>query len=130
LGQNKQRELLEDVWDICRRDNITVRKLLNEAEARQALASPKLLPQQKAEKIRLWLKRKRYPRLSSFEDAFDSVERRLRWPKDIAIQPSPYFEGEDFSASFRFKNEKEFSDCLAKLQEMGRKKEFSGLFKR
>jgi ParB-like chromosome segregation protein Spo0J len=130
LGQNKQRELLEDAWDICRRDNVTVRKLLNEAEARQALASPKLSPQQKAEKIRLRLKRKRYPRLSSFEDSFDSVRRRTRWPKDIAIQPSPYFESEDFSVSFRFKNEKEFKACVEKLQEIGGKKEFSGLFKR
>ena len=130
LGQNKQRELLEDVWEICRRDTITVRKLLSEAEAPKVLASPKLAPQQKAEKIRLTLKRKRCPRLSSCEDAFDSIRRRLRWPKDIAVQPSPYFEGEDFSASFRFKNKKEFNDCLAKLQQMGRKKEFSGLFKR
>ena len=130
LGQNKQKELLEDVWEICRRDNIAVRNLLNEVEAPKVLASPKLAPQQKAEKIRLTLKRKRYPRLSSCEDAFDSLRRRLRWPKDIAVQPSAYFEDEDFSASFRFKNKKEFNDCLAKLQEMGRKKEFSGLFKR
>jgi len=130
LGQNKQKELLDDIWEICRRDNITVRKLLNEAEAPKILASPKLAPQQKAEKIRQILKRKKYPKLSSCEDAFDSIRQRLRWPKDIAVQPSPYFEGEDFSASFQFKNKKEFNDRLAKLQEIGRSKEFCRLFRR
>jgi len=130
LGQNKQKELLDDVWEISRRDNITVRKLLIDVGAPETLASSKLSPQQKAEKIRRILKRKRYPRLSSYEDAFDSVRRKLRWPKDIALLPSPYFEDEDLFASFRFKNKKEFSNKLAKLQEMGSKKEFSGLFNR
>jgi hypothetical protein len=103
---------------------------LTEGEARQILGSSKLSPQQKAEKIRLTLKRKRYPRLTSFENAFESARRRMRWPKEIAIQPSSYFEAEDISVSFRFKNKKEFRARLKKLQELAAGKEFGEFFKR
>jgi len=130
LGQNKQREILEDLREIGRRDDVSLQEILNDKEIRQALDSPKLSPIQKAEKIRLSLKRMRYPRLSSCEEAFDFALRKIRWPKEIAIRPSPYFEDEDISVSFRFKNEKEFKACAKKLQEMAEKEDFSRLFRR
>jgi len=130
LGQNKQKEIVEDFWEISRRDDVSVQKVLGETEMRQALGSPKLSPLEKAEKIRSILRRKRYPQLSSWQEAFASTLRKVRWPKSIAIQPSPYFEGEDISVSFRFKNEEEFKAGLKKLQEVSGKQEFSRLFKR
>jgi ParB family chromosome partitioning protein len=129
LGQNKQREILEDLWEMSRRDGVSLRKILGGAGARQILGSPKLSPRQKAEKIRLCLRRKRYPRLSSWQDTFDSVVRRIRWPKEIAIQPSPYFEGEDISVSFRVKNREDFKAGAKKLQEMAEKDDISQLFR-
>ena len=130
LGQNKQKEVLEDLWETSRRDEVTLREILKDKEIRQVLDSPKLPPIQKAEKIRLSLKRKRYPQLSSWQDAFDLTLRKARWPKEIAIQPAPFFEDEAISASFRFKDIKEFRAWVKKLQEMAAKEEISGLFKR
>jgi ParB family transcriptional regulator, chromosome partitioning protein len=130
LGQNKQREILEDLWEISRRDNKPLQDILDEAGARRVLGSPKLSPQQEAEKMRLGLKRIRYPQLSYWEDRFKSARRRIRWPKDIAIHPSLNFEGEEISISFLFKNEKEFKARLEQLQAMARKKEFPEFFGR
>jgi len=130
LGQNKQKEILEDLWDINRRDNKPLRNILEEAGRRHVLGSPKLSPQQEAEKMRLGLKRIRHPQLSSREDQFNSARQRIRWPKEIAIHPSLNFEGEDITVSFRFKNEKEFKARLEQLQAMARKKEFPELLSR
>jgi ParB family chromosome partitioning protein len=130
LGQNKQKEIIEGFWEISRRDDVSLQKVLRETEIRQALGSPRLSALQKAEKVRSILRRKRYPQLSSWQEAFASTLRRVRWPRSVAIQPSPYFEGEDISVSFRFKNEAEFKAGLKKLEEVSEKREFSQLFKR
>ena len=130
LGQNKQKEILEDLWEISRRDNRPLLNILEEAGRRHILGSPELSPQQEAEKMRLGLKRMRYPQLSSWEDRFNSTRRRIRWPREIAMHPSLNFEGEDITVSFRFKNEKEFKARLEQLQAIARKKEFPELLNR
>jgi ParB family chromosome partitioning protein len=130
LGQNKQKEIIEGFREISRRDEVSLQEVLRGTEMRQALGSGNLSPLQKAEKVRSILRRKRYPELSSWQEAFASTLRRVRWPRSMAIQPSPYFEGEDISVSFRFRNEAEFKAGLKKLEEASEKREFSQLFKR
>lgn len=130
LGQNKQKEILENSWEICRRDSVSVRHILSDNEARRALVSRKLSPLQKAERIRGFLRRKRFPRLSSREEEFNSALRKIRCPPGLAIRPSPYFEDEKISASFWFKDEGEFRAGVKKLEEIAGNKDLAGLFKR
>jgi len=128
LGQNKQKELLEDLLEVSRKSDIPAEKLLTSKEIQDALKSEKLSPLQKSDKVRLLLKRKRYPSLSSMKDSFDSLLKRIDWPREISVKHSPFFEGEDVSVSFTFKNNVEFQRHLRKLQKLASRKEFSTLF--
>lgn len=129
LGQNKQKEILENLREISLKNDIPAEKVLKSAEILEIVDSEKLSPLQKANKIRILLKRKRFPHLYSWKEAFDSFLKKACWPEDIAINHSPFFEDEDVTVHFNFKNEKEFKSHLLKLQEVASKKEFSRLFK-
>lgn len=129
LGQNKQKEILEDLREISIKNSIPAGKVLESEEIQEILKSESLSPLQRAEKIRQLLKRKRYPHLYSWKDAFDASLSKVQWPKEIAIRTSPFFEDEAISVNFDFKNEKEFKSLVKKLQEAATKKGFSRLFK-
>ncbi len=129
LGQNKQKEILEDLREIAIKNDISAEKVLESDEIQEALKSENVSTLQKADKIRYLLKKKRYPHLHSWKNAFDASLSRVQWPEAIGIHHSPFFEDEDISVNFDFKNEEEFRDCLKKLQKVASKKELSRLFK-
>jgi len=129
LSQNKQKEVLGNLREISLKNDMPVEEVLKSAEILEVMDSEKLSPLQKANKIRLLLKRKRYPQLHLWREDFDSSLKKVRWPKDIAVNHSPFFEDENITVHFSFKNEREFRSHLSKLQEVASRKEFSRLFK-
>ena len=130
IGQNKQREILEDLLEISRRKNISPRNILETPGIQAILQSSKWPPVQKSERVRLALRRERFPHLSAWEESLLSALRELGWPKMISLEPAPYFETDDLEASFRFKDEKEFKACLRKLLEVSSRQEFQKIFTR
>jgi hypothetical protein len=116
LGQNKQKEFLEFLLETSKRDNISVLEILASGALANAINSTSLSPFQKADKIRLLLKKRRYPSLSAQKDAFESSLKKIDWPRDIAIDHSPFFEGEDISIRFTFTNSIEFKEKVQRLQ--------------
>ncbi len=129
LSQNKQKDILEDLREIAIKEDIPAEKVFKAEEIQEVNNSESLSPLQKADNIRLLLKRRRYPYLHSWKDAFDSSLKNVHWPKEISIRHSPFFEDDNLSINFSFKNEKEFRRHLKRLQEVISKKEFSRLFK-
>ncbi len=130
LGQNKQKEFLDSLWEIQRRDEIPVKSILDRKDIRQARRSAKLVPLARSEKIRQILERMRFPQLSARRAAFDSCLRRIGWPGEITVQPSPFFEDEEISVGFRAKNPEEFKKSLARLNEAAGKEGLEALFRR
>ena len=128
LGQNKTKELLEDILEISKRDSIPVREILSRKELADIWKSGNLSLLQKADKIRVLLRRRRYPKLFSWKDSFDSLLTRMKWPEEIMIKPCLFFEEEDLTVSFTFKDKEGFRNSLHKLNELLTKKEFSKLF--
>lgn len=128
LGQNKKKETLEDLLEISKRDGISAEKVLSVQEIIKVLNSEKLSLLQKANKIRLLLKRMRYPTFSSWEESFESFLNKIDWPKGITVRPAPYFEGEEFSVTFAFEDREKFKANLLKLQELASKDEFLKIF--
>jgi len=129
LGQNKQRELLDDLRGIIRRDGVTVRRVLSDGAIGEALSSEALSQLQKADRVRGLLRKLRYPALSAQQGAFDAALRNLGRPREIAIQPSPFFEDEGVSVSFRFKSAAELRDRLRKLERLASRPELLRLFR-
>ncbi len=129
LGQNKQKEILEDLQEISQRESIEAEEILKSREILSIQSSDKLSPLQKADRIRAWLRKRRYPSFSSWKESFDSTLRKMGWPKEIALKHSLFFEDEDISVAFGFKNKKEFEERVSKLKKMASKKEFNKIFK-
>lgn len=129
LSQNKQRELLDDVGEVSRKNDIPVREILGAKDIQEILNSTKFSALQKSEKTRVVLKKKRYPFFSSWKEAFDSSLRKIHWPKEISIKPSPFFEDRNISLTFNFRNKREFEANLSKLQEIASRKEFPEMFR-
>jgi ParB family chromosome partitioning protein len=129
LGQNNQKELIEDLFETSRRDDKTVKDFLEAEEIQEILMSPKLPVLQKSEKLKDMLRKKRYPEFSRWSEAFDAVRRKLPWPKGVLVKSSPFFEEDELSLSFRFKTKKEFQAGLSRLQKLAAARGFSRLFR-
>jgi hypothetical protein len=130
LGQNKQKEVLEDLLEISKRKNVSPRDILETPAIQAVLQSSKWPPVQKSERVRLALRRERFPHLTAWEESFQSALRELGWPKGISLEPAPYFETDDLEASFRFSDEREFRVHLQKLLEVSSGQEFQKIFAR
>jgi hypothetical protein len=128
LGQNKQKEILEDLREISKKKDVSARKILGASEILQILRAEKWPAIQKSERLRTALRKMRHPRLSAWQDHFNRSLEELCWPKEVKIEPSSFFEDEWLSVTFRFKNEREFKARLDKLQEMARKEGLKNLW--
>lgn len=128
LNQNTQREFLEDVLEVSKREDISAGEVLADGEISRICASRKFSSLQKSEKVRLALKRKRFPHLSSWKDSFNAALKNLQWPKDVAAEPSPFFEDSRISVAFSVKDEAELRATLARLQEVSGCEELKYMF--
>jgi hypothetical protein len=97
-------------------------------EVLRILESEKLSLLQKSERLRHLLKRMRYPLLSSWEKAFRDSLEKAGWPREISIEHSPFFEEEEMTVQFSFKNSQEFQSQLQRLQQVASREEFTHLF--
>jgi ParB family chromosome partitioning protein len=129
LGQNKQKQVLEDLWEIGRRDKLPAERLFRRAEFRRTLGSSRLSMLQKAERIRQLVRKARHPSLSAQEESFRSTLRRMRWPRDITVHPSPGFEEDNITVSFRISSREDFRAALDRLLGMVSREELGELFR-
>ena len=129
LGQNKQKELLEDLLEIAKRNNMPAKNMLLSKEIKAVQTNETLAPLQKADKIRALLKEKRYPVFSSWKDSFYSLLKKMKWPREITVNPSPFFEEDSFTVIFSFENQEQFKTSLIKLEELSSRAEFLEIFK-
>ncbi len=129
LGKNKQKELLECALDLAGKKGISIKSIFHQQEIREILESRNISALEKSQKIRLLLRREKYPLLSSWSESLKLILKKTRWPKDIILRPSPFFEEEKMSIFFDFKNEQEFVEKVSKLVELTSKKEFKGIWR-
>lgn len=129
LGQNKQKAVLEDLLEISKRKDTAAQNILLSREIKDIQGRETLTPLQKADKIRALLRERRYPVFSSWKASFDSLLRKMKWPREIAVNPSPFFEEDDFTVTFSFENQEQFKASLLKLKELSSKEEFLEIFK-
>ena len=129
LGQNKRKEILEDLLEISKRNDISVKDLLLSDEVKAIQNTETLTLLQIADKIRFLFKKKRYPAFLAWKNSFDSVLKKMKWPEEIMLSPSPFFEEENFTVTFSFANQEHFKTSLFKLEKLSSRDEFSDIFK-
>lgn len=129
LGRNKRREILEDLLEITKRNDIPAQNILLSEEIKAIQNLETLTPLQKADKIRTLLREKRYPVFSAWKDSFGSLLKKMKWPREITVNPSPFFEEDNFTVIFSFENQEQFETNLLKLKELSSRDEFVEIFR-
>ena len=130
LSQNKQKQILNDLIQISRKEEISLKKILAAQKIQPVLQSERLTPLQKAEKIRILLRKERYPSLSAWKESFDASLKRACLSKEVTVESSSFFENGEFSVSFSLRDKEEFSKRLAKLEKLISDEALISLFKR
>ncbi len=129
LSQNKQKELLEMARDISFKLDLPVSEIFDMEEIKSVLHSENLSPVQKANRIRELLKKKRFPLLAAREKSFEFSKKKLNWPKDIDLSPTPYYEDNMVQIKFSFSGHKDYLKKISNLRNIAEKDEFSALIK-
>jgi len=128
LSLNKQKELIESLFDISRKRDVSAQKILSSGEFLKVHKDVSLSPVQKAEKIHSLARTERYPSLSTWKNAFKKISQNMDLPEEIAVIPSKFFEDEVISIRLDVKNKKDLEKYIDKLKELSSKKEISLLF--
>jgi ParB-like chromosome segregation protein Spo0J len=125
MGQNKQKEILEDLLDLLLKEGPMVTDLLDRDQFKKILSDEKLSDLQKTERIRLAIRRLRYPALSDWNETLVRYMKKMNWPKEIPLTMSPFFEGDQFTFHIPFKDRKEAEMLLSELKRLVATQEFS-----
>jgi len=115
LGRNKQKEVLENLQEICRRDGRAAVEVLSLDPFRAIGLKEQLSPLQKSELLRRELFRMRYPAYSRQREGFEEARRGLDLPPEVGLEPAPFFEKNEVNVSFRVKSPAELRSILVRL---------------
>ena len=127
IAVNTERMIMLE--EICQKDKVSVKDLVDSAEIQEILKNEKLSVSQRTSRIRNILKRKRFPRLSSLEASLSRRIKNLALPKGMLIRPPEFFEEEEFSLELKIKNREDLKRMSRKLLDISEKEEISDLFK-
>ena len=103
LGLNKQRELLTLLKEISLREEISIFEMLSENQISEIFECKDLNRVQKAQKIRMVLKQRRFPSITKAEQEFEMLIKRLKLGGDMKLMPSKNFEGNNFTLNIYFR---------------------------
>jgi ParB family chromosome partitioning protein len=114
LSKNKQKEVITYLKEISRREKILVLDILDEITS--ILKDSGLMVQEKVEKIRMYLRKRRFPILSAKEQEFEEMKKEI--PSNITIKPFPFFEKRGLKFEFEIKNKEELEKIMEKLEKL------------
>lgn len=118
VGLNKQREILTLIQEVAHRDQVSIEDVLNTAEIQDIVHHEKWDRSRKTVLLREYLKRRRYPHISSFETIFESRRQSLNLDPEVALIPPRDFEGDTFSFHIQFTDPAGLRQRLSRLQEI------------
>lgn len=118
LSASRCRQLWQYLDEIRRRGarkKTSLRQILKPIGA--SLASARLSPQQKGEKLVELTRRIRFPFLAGLEARFAQVLRRLKLPPQLVLRPADNWEG-SYSLTVRFQNLEQLRSLNEKVAEI------------
>ncbi len=107
---NKQREMLTQIQEIAIRDDIPIANVLNDKQMQGILNHPDDDRKQKTDKIRQYLKTRRFPSLTDAETRFELLVKKLKLGSNIKLIPPKNFEKPTYALTLAFTNMDELKD--------------------
>lgn len=127
LGTGMMRDVLELLEEVSLRDGQPVGQILGDSALRDIISSHDLTSSQKAARLKLMLRKIRYPRLSLLDERFVAIRKKLAFRPGLSLEAPPFFEGDWLKAEFRFSRAEELEAFARELLEASRKTEISEL---
>jgi hypothetical protein len=118
FGLNKQRELLLLLKEIAEREDTTIPLLISEKPLQEILKTAEMDRAVKRQKVRSFLKRRRFPAISKAETEYHNWVRQLKLGKNINLTPPRDFEGSTFIMTLRFNNRRDLSDLNKRIEKI------------
>lgn len=115
---SKQKEILTMVIEIARRENSTVRQVMNDPKLGKIIDDEYLDRTQKGRQIRALLRQWRYPRISETEKNYRRHHKKLKLGNDIKLVPPKDFEGTTYTLNLSFTNLAHLGDLKKRLDEL------------
>ncbi len=112
---NQQKQLIEYVSDILRRDDVLIPDILEEKSLKNICCDTRMNNPQKAHAILRMLRSRIFPLLTEAEESFKKITSGLDLPKGVRISHPPFFEAPDYRMEVLFKNGGELKDKIARL---------------
>lgn len=118
VSLSKQREIITFVEEIALLEEITIQAVLKNKNVQEIINNDNIDKVQKTGKLRFYLKKRRFPKITAAEDVFNRYVKELKLGNRAKLIPPKYFEGSDYSLSLRFKNMKELEERNALLEKI------------
>ncbi len=118
LGLNRQRELLLLLEEISQREEIPIQQLMAEKPLNHILENTKLDRSIKRQKVRTYLRRRRFPMISEAKTQYNAFVKQLKLGPNINLMPPKDFEGMTYTLTIRFDNRKELKNLKEKLEKI------------
>ena len=118
VGLNKQRELLLLLEEIAEREDTTIPQLIAEKPMQEILKTPEMDRAVKRQKVRSFLRQRRFPAITKAETEYHQWVRKLKLGKNINLTPPKDFEGSTFRMTLRFNNRQDLSDLNKRIEKI------------
>ena len=124
FSKNKQNEVIDNFYDITKKDGCSISGILNAKELRDILADSSLNIPQKGSRVRYFLRKLRYPKIVKAEKDFLEMKKNLNLGDSIKLTPPPSFEGDRYCIEFQFENMDDLGENLKRIDSIKHNKEF------
>ena len=117
-GLNVQRELLDLIVDLSRRDGCTISDLIHQHDVARVLINLEMPAPQKVQVLRKMIKALRYPALSKAEADFHQMLHSIKLDPRIQIQPPRFFEGTNYRVSMAVASRRQLKQLQLELDRL------------
>lgn len=115
ISENHLRDLMDWLEEISLRDRVPIHDILARPTIESIHTDPRLGRADKLKRIKEQVRRWRFPRLASLEEALRARLKALDLPKEIKISVPPGLEGGCLSVEFSAANAAEWQELTRRL---------------
>ena len=118
LSLNKQREIITHIKEIAIIDNISIINLLTKSHLREITDDKDLDRSQKINKIRLYLKQRRFPEITRAEKELEIKIKNLKLGSNMKLIPPKNFEASTYSLNLQFTSIEQLQENKTELDKI------------
>jgi ParB/RepB/Spo0J family partition protein len=118
LSLNKQREIITHVKEIAIIEDISIINLLTESCLNEIMENKNLDRSQKTNKIRLYLKDRRFPEITRAEKELEIKIKKLKLGSNLKLIPPNNFDDSTYSLNLQFANIEQLHENKRALEQI------------